>query len=167
MCGGALQAEIGFPSAPFPGAGPGAEGGLPTVLSVVMLPLAPHPCGSQPLGPGVWPCGSPEGGTVRPTGGGSSQRGGGRGGRNQSDRPRRSRRQGTDPRRAGRGRVGPQLLPPVSRPPHLARPAPTPRTPGLRPSPWARPPHHRATPPSTPLNPERAPRIHPFSRYGN
>lgn len=78
---GVLQTEIHISAAPSQWRGPGA-GGLPTVLSVVMLSLAPHPCGSpvpaaarlfpRPLGPEVWLSGRPKGGTEGPTGGGSS-----------------------------------------------------------------------------------------------
>lgn len=106
----ALQAEIGIPSPP-PRGQPGCRAGAAYRASrsnaAGRPPSLRRPPVPRPLGPGVWPVGCPEGGTVGPTGGGSSQQGAGRGGPNQSDRPQRSGCQGTDPRRAGEaGRGG-------------------------------------------------------------
>ena len=110
------------------------SGPLPTVLPVVMLPLAPHPCGrpaptsacriALPLSPRVRTHGSPEGGTEGPTDGGSSQQS--QAGRPKPVRPalaeRLPRTDWTTERRegereGGEGRAGRQLLPSLTRRP--------------------------------------------------
>lgn len=176
------------PAAPLQVARPACgRRALPTVLPVVVLPLARHPCRCPappaarllpcPLGPRVPTRGRPEGGTEGPTGGGSSQQS--REGRPKPVRPAlverlppdRLDRETEGGREGGGGRAGRQLLPPLTRRPDLAlpasRPAPTPGTLRQRSVAWVPPTTHQATPPRTTLHPGRRLIIVPFSRYGN
>lgn len=183
-----LLLAAGSSRCPLGEAGPGCgRGALPTVLPVVMLPLAPHHRGSPaaaaarllqaPLGAGSAGAGVPwEGRTDRQAAAPPSPEPGGAAQTGLTGPPERQPRDGLADGGEGRGRPGGAAAAPAThRPPDLALSAPptsqlpsphggtlaSPRTPGapLRPN--------QATPPAPPLSSARAPLAAPFSRYGN